>query len=64
MLQKLPRKKAVYKTAKATEKFIGNKIAEKIVKPQPVSGVNSRNEKIVIPPEKRQQIPNEFIQVL
>ena len=42
------------KTAKATGEFIGNKIANKIVKPKPVPDQNSINaETIVIPPEKR-----------
>ena len=38
----------------ATGEFIGNKIADKIVKSRPVSGANSKNIKeIVIPPEKK-----------
>ena len=36
MLQKLFPKKVVHKTTEATGKFIGNKIAEKIVKPTTV----------------------------
>ena len=54
-------KKVVQKAAKATGKFIGNKIADKIVKPDK----NPRNvEEIVIPPEKRKKILNELRQVL
>ena len=44
---------------------MGNKIAEKIVKPKPVIDENSRNvEEIVIPPEKRQEIFKKLRQVL
>ena len=50
-------KKGTHKTAEATGELRGYKIAEKIVKPKPVSDENSRNvEEIVIPPEKRQDI--------
>ena len=43
----------------ATGEFIGNKIADKVVKSKPVSGASSKNvEEIVIPPEKRQEILN------
>ena len=52
--------KVVHKTAEAGE-LIGNKIAEKIVKPKLVPDVNIRNvEQIVIPPEKRQEMLNEL----
>ena len=48
-------KKVVHKTVEATIGLIGNKIAEKIVKPKAVPETNSRNVKeIVIPPEKIQ----------
>ena len=51
--------KVVHETAEATGKITGNKIAENIVKPTPVSDEHSRNiEEIVIPPEKRQEILN------
>ena len=44
-------KEVVHETAEATGELIGNKIAENIVKPKPVSDANSRNdEEIVIPP--------------
>ena len=33
-------KKVVHKIAEATGEFLGNKIAEKVVKPKPVSGAN------------------------
>ena len=57
--------KVVHEKAEATGDFIGDKIADKIVKPKPVSDANSRNvEEIVIPPERREDILNEFRQVL
>ena len=47
-------KKAVHKTPEATGEFIGNKIADEIVKAKSVPDENSRNvEDIVISPEKR-----------
>ena len=53
-------KKLVHKT-----EFIGNKIADEIVKPKPVPDENSRNiEEIIIPPEKREEILNELRQEL
>ena len=53
--------KVVQKAAEATGELIGNKIAEKILKP----AENSRNfEEIVILPEKREKILNELKQVL
>ena len=52
--------KLVHKT-----QFIGNKIADEIVKPKPVLDENSRNtEEIIIPPEKREEILNKLRQVL
>ena len=57
---KSPSKKAVHKAAEATGEFIGNEIADKIVKPKPVYDENSINtEKIIIPPEIREEILNE-----
>ena len=45
--------------AEVAGKFIGKKVAEKNVKLKPIPGVNSRNvEKIIILPEKRQEILN------
>ena len=50
-------KKVVHKAAKAADEFIGNKIADKIMKLKPVIDENSRNAKeIVISPVKRQEI--------
>ena len=47
-------KKVVHKAAEATGEFIGKKIADKIVKQNPVMDENSRNvEEIILPPEKR-----------
>ena len=55
-------KKVVHKAA---EEFIGNTIADKIVKPKSLSDKNSRkDEEIIIPLEKRQEILNEKRQVL
>ena len=52
-------KKVSHKVAEVTGKFIGKKVAEKNVKLKPIPGVNSRNvEKIIILPEKRQEILN------
>ena len=46
--------------AEATGEFVGNKTADKIVKPKPVPEAKSRNvEEIVLPPEKRKEIPKE-----
>ena len=45
--------------------MIGNKIAEKIVKPKSAPGVNSKNvEEVLIPSEEKQKILNELRQVL
>ena len=58
-------KKVAHIAAEATCEFIGNKIADKIVKPKPVPDENSRNAKeIVIPPEKRQEILKKLEQAL
>ena len=58
-------KKVAHKAAEPTEEFIGNKIADKFVKPKPVPDENSRNvEEIIIAPEKREEILNELRQVL
>ena len=44
---------------------MGNKIADKIVKPKPLPAESSRNVKeIIILPEKREEILNELRQVL
>ena len=58
-------RKVVHKSVKATGEFIGNKIADKVVKPKPTIDENSRNvEEIVIPPEKRHKMLNKLRQVL
>ena len=58
-------KKVWHKASEATGEFIGNKIANKIVKPKLVIDENSRNvEEIIIPTEKRKKILNELRQVL
>ena len=57
-------KKEVHKVAEAIGEFIGNKIADKIMKQKPVIDENSRNvEEIVTPQEKIQEIFNELRQV-
>ena len=49
-------RKVVHKAAKATGKFIGNKISDKVVKPKPVPDENLRDvEGKFIPPIKREQ---------
>ena len=66
-------KKIIHKAAEATVEFLGNKIADmvtkwygdKTVKTKPVIDENSRNvEEVIIPPEKREEMLNEFRQVL
>ena len=58
-------KKVVHKASEASGEFIGNKIADKIVKPKPVPNANLRNvEEIVILPEKREEILDDIRQVL
>ena len=50
-----------HKTAEATGQFIGNKIADKIVKSKPVSDVNLTDvEENAIPPEKREETLNKL----
>ena len=51
-------KKVIHKAAETIGEFLGNKIAAKVVKP-------SRNvEKIIIPPEKREELLKELRQIL
>ena len=58
-------KNVVHKAAEATGQFIGNKIANKIVKPKHAIDENPKNvEEIIILPEKREEIINELRQVL
>ena len=48
--------KVGYKADEARSEFVGNKIADKIVKPKPVPNNNLRNiEEIIIPPEKEKK---------
>ena len=62
---KIAPKKVVHKAAEATGEFVGKKIADKIVKPNPISAENSRNvEEIVISPEKREEIVNKLRKIL
>ena len=52
-------KKEVSEAVEATGEFIGKKIADKIVKPKPISDENPRNvEEKIIAPEKREGIVN------
>ena len=48
-------KKVIHKVVEATGECLGNKLADKIVKPV---------EEIIIPPEKREEILNELGEVL
>ena len=58
-------KKVVYEAAEATGEFMGNKVAEKILKAKLVLEVNSRDiEEIIIPPEEREKILMELRRVL
>ena len=58
-------KKVFDKTVEATGELIRDKVSEKIVKPKPVSDVNSRNvADTVIQPEKPEEIISEVGQVL
>ena len=51
--------KVVHKAAKATDEFIGNNIAEKIVKQKLVIDEISINvDEIIIPPEKKEEMLN------
>ena len=54
-------KKVVHKAAEATGEVLGNKTADKIVKPKPLHDENLRDvEEKTIPPEKRKEILNEL----
>ena len=48
-------RKKVHKAAGATGQFIGNKIAERIVKPKPVHNEILRYVEEIIPPEKTEK---------
>ena len=55
----------VDKADEAAGEFVGNKIADKIMKTKYVIDENARSaEKIIIPPEKIEEILNELRQVL
>ena len=57
-------KKVAHKKAEERGEFIGNRIADKLVKPKPVLDENSKNDKeIIIPPEKREEILKKLRQV-
>ena len=57
--------KVVHKTTEGTGEFIGNKIAEKIVKSKHVIDENPRNvEEIIIAPEQKEEKFNELRQIL
>ena len=62
---KIAPKKVVQKAAEATAEFLGNKNANKIVKPKCVIDENRRNvEEIIILSKKRDKILNEIRLVL
>ena len=48
--------KVIHEATEATGEFLGNKIADKIVK--------WKNDDVIIPPEKREEILNKLRQVL
>ena len=56
---KMQPKKVDHEAAEATGEFIGNKIADKTLKPKPVLDENSRNVKeMIILPEQKEEILN------
>ena len=58
-------KKVAHRAAKATEEFIGNILAGKIVKTKPGPDEKLKSfEEMVIPPEKRGGILNKLRQLL
>ena len=57
--------KVVHQTTETIRELIRNNIAGRIVKPKPLSDVNSKkNKKTNIPREKRQEILNKIRHVL
>ena len=57
-------KKVAHKAAEATGEVLGNKIADKTVKPKPTTNVNWRSvEEMIISPEKEHEV-NKLRQVL
>ena len=62
---KIASKKVLHKAIEVTGELIGNKIADKIAKPKPVSDENLRDaEEIIIPPEKREEVLNKLKKLL
>ena len=62
-LRKSASKKVVHEATEAIVALIGNKMADKVLKPKHVINENSRNvEEIIIPPEK--ETLNKLRQVL
>ena len=58
-------KNVVHKVAEMTGKFVGNKIADKTVKPKHIIDENPRNiEEIIVSPGRREEILKELRQVL
>ena len=54
-----------HKAAEGTDKFLGNKIVDKIVKPKTAPNENLKVvKKIIVTPENREEIVNELRQVL
>ena len=54
-----------HKAAEGTDKFLGNKIVDKIVKPKTAPKENLKVvKKIIVTPENREEIVNELRQVL
>ena len=56
--------KVVQEAAEATDEVIGNKIADNIMKTKHIIDQNPSVEKIIIQPEKREEILNKLRQVL
>ena len=58
-------KKVAHKAAEATEEFIVNKIADKVVKPKPMPEENLINiEEIIIPPDQREEILGDLRHII
>ena len=58
-------KKVIHKAGEASGEVLGNRIGDKIVKTKPIIDEISRNvEKIIIPPEKSEELLNQIRQVL
>ena len=57
-------KKEIHKAAEAKAEFIGNKMADKIVKPKHAIDGSPENVEEIIPSDEREEILNELRQVL